>query len=93
MSAAIAERDAAETEIPDDRDCEAIVDFLGTAIPCPMPAIGRFTRTCPCDHSREGDLCELHAEMSETGYCLTCFELPGGESHECPITLVPVVQP
>jgi hypothetical protein len=66
--------------------CEAIWTWLGIdGGACGAPAIGRFVRACAHEHVRTGRLCRDHAETSQNGLCLTCWELPGDLSHECPI--------
>lgn len=71
----------------DAAECEAIREFLGIEIPCGQPAIGRFRRICVHEHVRDGRLCRDHAETPGAGLCLTCYELPDGLSHECPISM------
>lgn len=70
--------------------CEATWTFLGIEAPCGAPAIGRFARICVHEHVHAGLLCRDHAETPERGNCRTCWDLPGGLSHECPIHLAEV---
>ena len=71
--------------------CEAISTLLGIEMgACGDPAIGRFARACVHEHVRTGLLCRWHAEAPERGLCLTCWELPGELSHECPIGITEV---
>ena len=73
--------------------CEAFDTFLGiVAGTCGDPAAGRFARACVHEHVRTGLLCRWHAESPERGLCLTCWELPGDLSHECPIGITEVAQ-
>jgi hypothetical protein len=71
--------------------CEAVSPYLGITVEiCGDPAIGRFARSCVHEHVRTGRLCRWHAEAPERGLCLTCWELPGDLSHECPIGITEV---
>ena len=71
--------------------CEAIWTWLGIEGGiCGAPAAGRFARACAHEHVRTGRLCRDHAETSQNGLCLTCWELPGDLSHECPIGITEV---
>ena len=70
--------------------CEAVWEFLGIEAPCGQAAVGRFRRACVHEHVREGWMCEGHADTPENGLCLTCWQLPGDLSHECPITIAQV---
>ena len=81
------EENAAATEAG---TCEAIWTFIGIEAICGQPAVGRFARMCIHEHGRTGLLCRDHAETSENGLCLACWELPGDMSHECPINLAEV---
>lgn len=82
----ITERAERGTALLDDRTCVAIWQFIGMEGVCGEPAIGLFRRACIHEHVRDGWLCRDHA-TSEGGLCRTCWDLPDGESHECPIAL------
>ena len=86
----ITERAEHGTDQVPGKDCEAIVPFIGVDWPCPDPAAGFFRRACVHEHIRDGWLCRNHAESVERASCRTCWELPGGLSHECPIDLAEV---
>ena len=74
----------------DGRACEAIWTFFGIEAPCGEPATGLFRRACAHEHVRDGWMCADHAETPQNGLCLTCHELPGDLSHECPIHVAEV---
>ena len=71
----------------EDRTCEAVWTFLGIEGVCGEPAIGLYRRACIHEHLKDGWLCRDHADAPEFGACLTCWDLKGELSHECPITL------
>jgi hypothetical protein len=84
---AITERE--EVTTPAAGICEATVDFFGIGLQCVQPAAGRYRRICVHEHVRDGLLCRDHAS-GLAGICLTCAELDGGLSHECPIAIAEV---
>jgi len=63
-------RDPAQTAGP--QLCDAIVDFFGTFIPCPVAAAGPYRRMCVHEHLRDGWLCQPHADRAAYGFCLPC---------------------
>lgn len=71
----------------DGKRCESVTRL--TREECGTPAIGFFRRACVHEHVRDGWLCEHHADVMQP-VCLACFNLGGGVSHECPITLIEV---
>ncbi len=72
---------------PAGKDCEVVTPFIGVDWPCGNPAIGLFRRACVHEHIREVWVCRDHADTTELGNCRACWELPGGLSHDCPISL------
>lgn len=85
----ITEDAARETATGNGRSCEAICTFFGIEVACPDVAAGLFRRACVHEHVRDGWLCAGHAGRQD-GLCLTCYELPGDASHECPISIAEV---
>lgn len=68
--------------------CEAIVEFLGVLFgSCGQPSAGLYRRICVHEHVADGRLCREHAERPGAGLCRTCYDLGGGLSHECPISV------
>jgi len=86
----IAEREEIAAPAGEAGTCEAIWIFLGIDATCGGPAVGRFTRMCVHEHGRTSLLCRDHAETPGNGLCLSCRELPGDLSHECPINIAEV---
>ncbi len=85
------EREEVPAATGDPGTCEAVWTWLGIEGGiCGAPSAGRFARACAHEHVRTGRLCRDHAETSQNGLCLTCWELPGDLSHECPIHIAEV---
>lgn len=70
--------------------CDAQVHLGAALIPCWQPSTGRYRRGCIHEHIRDGGLCQDHVDAAAHGLCRTCYELPRGASHECPILLQPL---
>lgn len=87
---AVAEREQDAATTTGGEECEAVWRYLGLKAPCGQPAVGRFRRICVHEHIREGWLCRDHAETPQNGLCRTCYFLPGGLAHECPISMAGV---
>ena len=70
-------------------ECDAQIAWLGR-MQCGQPAVGHYRCGCVHEHVRDGWLCQDHVDHADAGLCRACNELPGGLSHECPITLQPL---
>ena len=81
--------DAPDVKAADLGACEATVEFFGIGLVCVQPSAGLYRRICVHEHVREGRLCTDHAS-GLAGLCKTCFDLDGGLSHECPISIAEV---
>jgi predicted nuclease with RNAse H fold len=71
--------------------CQAVNEFCGILLgPCGQTSAGLYRRICVHEHVKDGYLCQEHADRREAGLCRTCYELGGGLSHECAISVAKV---